>query len=93
MMWNENVPEVDHNFNTTVHLYELDDGRCKATSWGPAHTKLPQKPKYENHFGPGGFNRCIGGDRHRNELHKDEWGHVFSVDGSGGVKVKRIEAQ
>lgn len=56
----------------------LEDGRCLASSW---RSPMPKNTRtYENWFGPGGYNRCIGHEAHRNPLHKDEWGHVFSLD-------------
>lgn len=74
----------------TVDLDTLADGRCTATTWGPS-TRPPTKPVYENFFGPGGYNRCIGGTDHANPLHKDEWGHVFTVDEHGSRHVVRKE--
>jgi hypothetical protein len=73
-----------------VNLDTLDDGRCHATTWAGAR-KPPRAPTYENHFGPGGYNRCIGSEGHANPLHKDEWGHVFSVDEDGAVTQVRRE--
>lgn len=71
-----------------VHLDDLDDGRCKASSW---RHPLPAKPTYENHFGPGGYNRCIGDEGHANRLHKDEWGYVFRAEADGGFRIVRLE--
>ena len=34
----------------------MSEEQCEASTWrGPR----PQKPKYENLYGPGGFNRCV----------------------------------
>lgn len=87
--WHEDGIEPVEDYLSTVRppldLDDLDDGRCKASTWrGPR----PQRPDYENHFGPGGFNRCIGREGHVNHLHKDEWGHVFTID---PVRVVRVE--
>lgn len=80
-VWDENVVEPVVKPIEKVALpfdYDsLDDGRCKVSSWrGPK----AQKRTYENVFGPGGFNRCIGKADHANLLHKDEWGNVFQAD-------------
>lgn len=94
-MWAEDVDEKvpqPTEGRQVVHLDELDDGRCKASTWRLNGHK-PAKPTYENHFGPGGFNRCIGSEGHSNRLHKDEWGYVFSQSPeTGKVKVVRLEA-
>lgn len=90
-MWDENVDEAVPSTGTgtrePVDLDTLDDGRCKASSW---RVRKPATPTYENHFGPGGFNRCLGSEGHVNRLHKDDWGHVFAVneDGSGFLIVR-----
>lgn len=91
--WDENAGEEDRFVQSAreiVRLDELEDGRCKASSW---RIKAPVKPTYESHFGPGGFNRCIGHEDHRNPTHKDEWGHVFRVNQDGtDFRVLRTEA-
>ncbi len=75
-------PDVDEPV-VVVQLKErfdfdaLDDGRCKASSWRGGRGG---KPTYENVFGPGGYNRCVGGAGHANRLHKDEWGNVFQLE-------------
>lgn len=74
-----------------VDLARLDDGRCHATTWAAAR-KPPAKPTYENHFGPGGYNRCIGSEGHANPLHKDEWGHVFTT-GEDGAYARTIRRE
>lgn len=85
-------PDVDEPPVTTTRRREvvdidtLDDGRCKASSW---RGRIPRRPDYESHFGPGGFNRCVGPDDHVNRLHKDEWGNVFKTD---PFRVVRREA-
>lgn len=73
--------------DTPIDLDALADGRCKASSW---RVKRPAKATYENHFGPGGFNRCIGSEGHANPTHKDEWGYVFVAD-DGSVRILRLE--
>jgi hypothetical protein len=80
-VWDENVIEsaaARPRPREHVDLDTLDDGRCKASTWRPS-TPRPAKPTYENHFGPGGYNRCIGSEGHVNPLHKDEWGYVFAA--------------
>lgn len=91
-MWREDVvehPEPPPRKRTPIDIDALQDGRCKASTWRKA--TMPKKPDYENHFGPGGYNRCIGSSGHVNWLHKDEWGHVFTVDDEGHVRVVRTE--
>lgn len=60
-----------------VDIDEIDDGRCKVSSW---RAVPPKRATYEGHFGPGGFNRCVGHQGHANPLHKDEWGNVFALE-------------
>jgi hypothetical protein len=85
-MWDENVDETPPEPDPAIDINALDDGLCKASSW---RTPLPQKPTYENHFGPGGFNRCVGSADHLNRLHKDGWGNVFEVAGTGFRVIRR----
>lgn len=94
MMWDEDkiepipYPVREPKQRKPVGLDEINDGRCKFSSWsGPK----PAKPTYENHFGPGGFNRCIGSEGHVNPLHKDEWGNVFSRGSDGAFRLLRTE--
>lgn len=92
MTWDQNTIEVVPEPSPRgqhVDLDTLDDGRCKASSW---RVKRAAKPDYEGHFGPGGYNRCIGDEGHTNPLHKDEWGNVFRVDPDGThFRVVRTE--
>lgn len=93
-MWDENVVEtvvfakkdVQPRFES---VEEIDDGRCKASSY--RQYPMPKKKTYETFFGPGGYNRCIGAEGHANPVHKDEWGNVFAVKPTGGVKKIRTE--
>lgn len=93
--WNENDPRPYAHAPTSrrehIDLDELDDGRCKASTWNP-HYK-PEKPDYENHFGPGGYNRCIGSEGHANPTHKDEWGHIFVRTEQGSLRILRMEGK
>lgn len=89
-MWDENRPDAPQptapeSRRVVVDLDALDDGRCKASTYRTS--RMPDRPTYENHFGPGGYNRCIGRVDHPNPTHKDEWGHVFSETG----RILRIE--
>lgn len=82
MTWDPDVieavsPVAGRKAREVVDIDTLDDGRCKASTWRVA---VPSRPTYESHFGPGGFNRCIGPAGHVNPLHKDEWDQVFSID-------------
>jgi hypothetical protein len=90
--WDENDPTMptqpQRPRREVVDLDTLDDGRCKASSWSG---RKPAKPTYENHFGPGGYNRCIGSDGHPNPTHKDDWGYVFIQDPEGHVRTLRRE--
>lgn len=96
-MWDENdaadgLPESEpaKEPKEYVDLNSLDDGRCKASSYRVA--RMPERTTYENLFGVGGYNRCMGASGHANPLHKDEWGHVFRVDEDGAnFKVVRQE--
>jgi hypothetical protein len=91
-MWNPDVPDVEPEVikaREPIDIDALNDGRCKASTWGPSRAKLPAKPTYENYFGPGGFNRCIGPEDHSNPRHKDEWGHVFELTAAGCHVVRR----
>lgn len=93
MPWDEHDPTPPPNpeplrTREVVDLDALDDGRCKATSWSPAG-RPPKKPTYENHFGPGGYNRCVGSAGHANPTHKDEWGNVFLREGQRFRLVRR----
>jgi hypothetical protein len=93
-MWDENVVEPERVLygkqqKVYVTLDEIHDGRCKASSW-QRHGR-PTKTTYENLFGPGGYNRCIGREGHTNPTHKDEWGHVFVQTETGGVRQIRTE--
>lgn len=86
--WDPDVDEVEPvvRKREVVDLDALDDGRCTASSWRAAK---PLRSTYDNHFGPGGFNRCVGHDGHANHLHKDEWGNVFGVDPFRVVRKER----
>lgn len=91
-MWHEDTPEISPGVRSSqepIDIDTLEDGRCKASSWRKG--KLPEKPTYESHFGPSGYNRCIGRVDHLNELHKDEWGNVFLKKEDGGTRVVRTE--
>jgi hypothetical protein len=80
-MWDENDTtdgvQGSARARVPVSLDDIDDGRCKGSSWRNDKTA---KPTYQNHFGPGGFNRCVGTEGHANPLHKDEWGNVFTAE-------------
>jgi|PlaIllAssembly_1097288.scaffolds.fasta_scaffold75052_5 hypothetical protein len=80
-VWDPDVDEVEPvvrvRTRDVLDLDALDDGRCKASSWRGGQ---PDKPTYQNVFGPGGYNRCVGGAGHANRLHKDEWGNVFQLE-------------
>lgn len=93
MPWDEN----DANDGPPAHLRAtrevvdidtLDDGRCKASSW---RSRPPVRPTYENLFGPGGYNRCIGTKEHVNPHHKDEWGNVFMLTEKGFLVLRKEE--
>lgn len=90
--WDEDVVETPtappQPTRVPIDLNALTDGRCKASTWRGG---IPAKPTYENHFGPGGYNRCIGTAGHDNPLHKDDWGYVFTVDDAGRVRIVRLE--
>lgn len=92
--WDENEVEVEVErpsiLKQVVYLDELDDGRCKASSWR-SNATLPRKPTYEHHFGVAGYNRCIGSEGHANQYHKDEWGFVFHIAPDGAFRVIREE--
>lgn len=91
MIWREDEDESGTVLSARepISLDDIDDGRCKASSW---RVKPPQKPTYESHFGVGGFNRCIGSEGHANRLHKDEFGDVFRINPDGtGFRVVRTE--
>lgn len=83
MTWDPDVieppvtPAEPRKPREVVDIDTLDDDRCKASTW---RASVPSRPTYENHFGPGGFNRCIGPEGHVNPLHKDEWDLVFSTE-------------
>lgn len=87
----EDLGQLVRSSRTPVDLDDIQDGRCKASSWRDRGVTR-QRPTYENHFGPGGYNRCIGTEGHTNSRHKDEWGHVFEVDEDGtNFRVIRME--
>lgn len=96
--WNQDVVEVEPVKPTPkvrrrqyVDIEGLSDGQCKASSWRGNVAQPVAKPTYENLFGPGGYNRCIGDEGHASNLHKDDWGNVFQITETGGFKVVRVE--
>jgi hypothetical protein len=65
--------------------------RCNATSWknGKPGVAEVTARDYEKRYGPGGYNRCYK-ENEGHEIHQDEWGNRWVMDGERFRQVGRV---